>query len=202
MLKGRDHGVPINLCRSQCWLRVPPQGGHSDDRVNLVGAVHHDRCAYEEGRAAALRGSRQRITQRFRAACVQIATMNPLVVPTAAVHSLRFVALVIPPSRVRDDRRQVHRSQRIVLRLDADGERSLRVVSESDEERPGAETKPDLLEHIARDTLQAVTEVRLKSPHELRDRFPHGSILSAPLTRTASRRRGTHDSRRGAPARP
>jgi hypothetical protein len=103
--------------------------------------------------------------------------MNSFMVPAAAVYHSRFVALLVPLPRVRDDRRQVDCRQRVVLRLEAHREHPVRVIGEANEERTGADAKPDLLEHVTRYALQAVPEVRLKPTHELRNRPSHRPVV-------------------------
>ena len=64
-----------------------------------------------------------------------------------------------------------------MLRLEAHRESLVRVVGETNEERPGAEAEPDLLEHVTRYAFHAISEVRLKTPHELRNRPSHRPIV-------------------------
>ena len=73
-----------------------------------------------------------------------------------------------------DDLREVHDAKRVLLGIEADGEPQSVVVGEPDQECPGAQAEPDLLEKVAGDPLEPGPEVRLEAPHELRDRIPHG----------------------------
>ena len=84
-------------------FRLPPSRRDSNNRMNLVCAVDQRRRTHEERQAGSLRRAGQVIPDSFRTERVQVATMNSLMVPAAAVHHSRFVALLVSLPRDRDD---------------------------------------------------------------------------------------------------